>query len=257
MPTGKISQFLKRIKKLIVVEEGEPYLELHAKSIAQETNIKLKVYGKENGFFPLPFEYNVPTVIKGIGKVLGIKNPVDYEELEDMTAAAKKLAPKRPPTFCAGCPHIAAFYALKRATRGKAAYTGDIRCYGLGYLPPFNGIDLLLCMGGSIGMACGLQYIIEEPVVAIIGDSTFFHSGLSPLASAVYNRANLTLLVLDNSATAMTGFQPHRAPEGTGQMPTDGPMGLWSGSIGQPWTSSSGRHFGTSSTPQWRSSRWI
>ena len=216
LPAKKISAFLKGLDKLIVVEEGEPYLELHAKAFAQEAALSLKIYGKENGFFPLPYEYDVPTVVKGISKVVGPEVPIDYEALEKGASMAKALAPNRPPTFCAGCPHTATFYALRRATKGKAAFSGDIGCYGLGFMPPFNGIDFFLCMGSSIGLASGVQYVIDEPVVAVIGDSTFFHSGLSPLASAVYNQANLTLLILDNSATSMTGFQPH---PGTGNRP--------------------------------------
>jgi len=141
--------------------------------------------------------------------VCGVNLPMNYGDLEKRALPAKKLAPIRPPTFCAGCPHTASFYALRRATKGKAALSGDIGCYGLGYLPPFKGIDSIICMGASIGIASGLQYVIKEPSVAIIGDSTFFHSGLSPLANAIYNRANLTLLILDNSSTAMTGFQPN------------------------------------------------
>lgn len=209
LPKRKMGKFLETIKRLIVVEEGEPYLEEYVKSIALDANPSVKVYGKENGFLPEPYDYDVPTVIKGISKACGVKPPMDYEDLERRAAAAKKLAPNRPPTFCAGCPHTATFYALRRATKGKAALSGDIGCYGLGFLPPFKGIDSIICMGASLGIASGLQYVIEEPVVAIIGDSTFFHAGLSPLASAIYNRANFTLLILDNSATAMTGFQPN------------------------------------------------
>jgi len=215
LPSDKITDFLKGIKKLIVVEEGEPYLEMHAKSLAFDAKLDLDIYGKENGFFPLPYEYNVPIVIKGICNALGIKVPVDYEGIEKKASAAKDLAPKRPPTFCPGCPHTATFYALRRATKGEVAFSGDIGCYSLGFLPPFSGIDLMLCMGGSVGMASGLQYVIDKPVVALIGDSTFFHSGLSPLVSAVYNQANFTLFILDNSATAMTGLQPH---PGTGEL---------------------------------------
>jgi len=220
LPSKKIRRFLKGIDKLIVVEEGEPYLELHAKAFAQEAGLSLKIHGKDDGVFPLPYEYDVPIVVKGISKVTGAGLPIDYEALDKEAGAARALAPNRPPTFCAGCPHTATFYALRRATKGKAVYSGDIGCYGLGFMPPFNGIDFFLCMGSSIGLASGVQYVIDEPIVAVIGDSTFFHSGLSPLASAVYNQANFTLLILDNRATSMTGFQPH---PGTGIRPGSTP----------------------------------
>lgn len=216
LPSNVIMDFVKPIKTLIVVEEGEPFLELRVRAMVQEAGLSIKICGKQNGFVPLPYEFDVPTVIKAICKVLEMDVPMDYAEIERKTAESAGLAPNRPPTFCAGCPHTATFYALRRATKGKAAFSGDIGCYGLGFLPPFNGLDLMLCMGGSIGMAAGLQYVIDKPTVAIIGDSTFFHSGLSPLASAVYNQSNLTLLILDNSATSMTGLQPH---PGTGKLP--------------------------------------
>lgn len=216
LPSNVIMDFVNPLKALIVVEEGEPFIELRVRALVQESGLSIKIYGKQNDFVPLPYEFDVPTVIKAICKVLEIDTPMDYAEIERKTAESAGIAPNRPPTFCAGCPHTATFYALKRATKGKAAFSGDIGCYGLGFLPPFNGLDLMLCMGGSIGMAAGLQYVIDKPTVAVIGDSTFFHSGLSPLASAVYNQSNLTLLILDNSATSMTGLQPH---PGTGNLP--------------------------------------
>jgi len=120
--------------------------------------------------------------------------------------------PPRPPTFCPGCPHRATFYALRRAVnrrRVKAIYSGDIGCYSLGLYEPFREQDIIIEMGGSIGTANGLARAAREQVpIAIIGDSTFFHAGIPGLVNAVYNRAPMLLLVLDNRTTAMTGEQP-------------------------------------------------
>ncbi|GAH36813.1 unnamed protein product, partial [marine sediment metagenome] len=88
-------------------------------------------------------------------------------------------------------------------------YPGDIGCYDLAYNPPLEAVDVQICMGGSFGIANGLAHVVEAPIIAHLGDSTFFHAGIPPLINAVYNKANITMVILDNSATAMTGFQPH------------------------------------------------
>ncbi len=153
----------------------------------------------------------------------GVKPPVDFDaqdKLRDETAA---LLPLRPPTMCAGCPHRASFYAIniacqqyERETGVTPVRTGDIGCYALGANPPLNSDDVAVCMGGGFGIANGLAHVLDAPVVAHLGDSTFFHSGIPPMLNAVYNKANITMVVLDNSTTGMTGFQPHPGapPEG-------------------------------------------
>ena len=125
--------------------------------------------------------------------------------------------------MCTGCSHRASHYAIKLASRkvardyGKEVeviYPSDIGCYNLAYNPPLEAADTTICMGGSFGIANGLAHVVDAPIVAHLGDSTFFHSGIPPLINAVYNKANITMVIMDNSATAMTGFQPH---PGTGQ----------------------------------------
>ena len=117
--------------------------------------------------------------------------------------------PERSPALCPGCPHRAFFYNLRRYKR-KGMIAGDIGCYSMGALPPFEAVDMLISMGASIGMAHGFERAGgQETAIATIGDSTFFHSGMAPLASAVYNRSNITVAVLDNRITAMTGQQEH------------------------------------------------
>ena len=124
------------------------------------------------------------------------------------------IVPPRPPALCPGCPHRAFFYAMSMNKR-RAVISGDIGCYSMGVLPPFQAMDMLISMGASIGMAHGFKQAGgQEAVVATIGDSTFFHSGMGPLASAVYNKSNIVVAVLDNRITAMTG-QQHNPGTGT------------------------------------------
>ena len=209
LPHELIAGFLKDLEILIVCEELEPYLEDRIKAIAKDANPKLKIYGKRSGHFPVEFEYNSQIVMAGITKALHLKLPKDFEAIEARARQLTKDLPARTPVFCPGCPHQASLYALKQAIGESAVFAGDIGCYTLGVQPPHNAIDTCLCMGASIGLASGIQYFTDDPVVAIIGDSTFFHAGLPALASAIYNKANLTVVVLDNDTTAMTGHQPH------------------------------------------------
>ena len=210
LPEKKLADFLSKIKKAIILEEQDPHLELHVKAIANDANPGLKVYGKQNGYFPLTYEYSATVAIQGICAALEIKPPLDYKALAQKAAEAQKVAPPRPPVLCAGCPHTASIYALSRATRGKTiSCLGDVGCYGMAAFPPLDMVDVIVCMGSGTGMACGLSYISADPIVALIGDSTFFHAGLPALANAVYNRANFTLMLLDNGTTGTTGLQPN------------------------------------------------
>ncbi|HWI54296.1 MAG TPA: thiamine pyrophosphate-dependent enzyme, partial [Desulfobacteria bacterium] len=125
--------------------------------------------------------------------------------------------PERAPTLCAGCPHRASFYAFKEAARKHdAIFTGDIGCYTLGVMPPLAAVDTCLCMGASVTIASGLSAVEKDRKhIAFLGDSTFFHTGLSGLINAVYNNSDIVLVVLDNRTTAMTGHQPHPGLEKT------------------------------------------
>ena len=120
----------------------------------------------------------------------------------------------RPPVLCKGCPHRETYNAVKEALKaiGKeetAIYPTDIGCYTLGLLPPINMADYLICMGSSVGSSCGFSVATRQKVISFIGDSTFFHSGISPLVNAVHNGHKFCLVILDNSTTAMTGHQPN------------------------------------------------
>jgi indolepyruvate ferredoxin oxidoreductase alpha subunit len=118
--------------------------------------------------------------------------------------------PQRPPNLCAGCSHRATYYAVKQAAAGmETIYPTDIGCYTLGLLPPLSMADFLICMGSSVGTACGFSQATDKKVIGFIGDSTFFHSGIPGLVNAVFNNHNFTLVILDNGTTAMTGHQPN------------------------------------------------
>ena len=195
LPRKLIRKFLEHCERVLVVEELEPYIEDYAKTF----NL-CEVHGKD--FIPREYELNVNIVKKAIYDFLGLKS-------EEKSIGISLDLPIRPPVLCAGCPHRALFYALKKVTKEKI-YCGDIGCYTLGINPPLKTIDTCLCMGASITKACGMFHAgVKEKPIALIGDSTFLHTGIPGLLNAVYNNANITVIILDNKTTAMTGHQPH------------------------------------------------
>ena len=216
LPEELVKRLFNSVEEVLVVEELEPFVENHVKVIAQEANIQTKIHGKD--LIPLIGELSTRKVTEAIAGLTKSRLPINFTEIDKVEQEVAALLPFRPPVLCAGCPHRATEYAIKVASRrvakdyGKGVepiYPGDISCAALAYLPPLEIPDLLLCMGGGFGMANGLAHVVKAPVVAQLGDSTFFHSGIPPLINAVYNKANITMVVLDNSITAMTGFQPH------------------------------------------------
>jgi|Deesub1362A_J573_1020465.scaffolds.fasta_scaffold00065_96 indolepyruvate ferredoxin oxidoreductase alpha subunit len=209
LPEKTIEDFLSRLDKIAIVEEVDPFVELHVRALAKDYGVE--IYGKYNGYFPLNYELNIPTVEKGIAKMLGVKPVADYDSALQRASEIQKIAPPRPPVFCPGCPHAASFYAIKKVSEkyGGAALPSDIGCYTLGVNKPFEAVDICLCMGGGIGISNGLVRVVRNKVIATVGDSTFYHAAIPALINAVHTNANLTLIVLDNSTTAMTGHQPH------------------------------------------------
>jgi len=190
LPTRLLRDFCARYEAVYVVEEGEPFIEEIMRSLGI-ANLK----GKE--LFGVMDEYS-PARLRA---ALGLGTPP--KPFSDGIA----LLP-RPPMFCVGCGHRTVFAALRQL---KVTVAGDIGCYTLGALPPFEAEHTTFCMGASIGTAVGLKRAGHERVVAVIGDSTFVHAGIPPLIDAVYNGDKLTLVILDNTATGMTGSQPHPA----------------------------------------------
>jgi indolepyruvate ferredoxin oxidoreductase alpha subunit len=216
LPEELVIEFLKSVKEVLVVEELDPFVELHVKAIANEHDIPVKIHGQD--LLTNIGELSTRKVTEAVMKLTQAKPPIDFTNLDKLAKETAPLLPWRPPALCAGCPHRATHHAIKTAAKkvareiGKdveAIYPGDIGCYSLGYNPPLEAEDTTICMGGSFGIANGLSHVVKVPIVAHLGDSTFFHAGIPPMVNAVYNKANITMVIMDNSATAMTGFQPH------------------------------------------------
>ena len=209
-PKAPIAEFLGSVKKVLVVEEVEPYIEEIAKVCAQESKLQVEIAGKGQELVPLAFELD-PLKVKGaIGKFFGI--PVEQRKIFE----APKL-PMRPPNLCPGCPHRATYYSVKQVFGEEAIYPTDIGCYTLGILPPLSAADFLICMGSGVSAGAGFSKVQDKPVVPFIGDSTFFHAGIPGLINAVSNGHKILLVILDNGTTAMTGHQPHPGVELTPQ----------------------------------------
>ncbi len=217
LPEKVIAEFLKNHEKIIVVEELEPYLEMQVKAIAKDYAPNVKIYGKiGRHYFPREFELSTRKVMMGLAEITGKEPPIDFRRIDEEYAETMKDLPSRPPILCAGCPHRASFYVIKKATGENAIYTTDIGCYALGIAPPLKVGDILICMGASIGTAQGISKTTGKETIAVLGDSTFFHAAIPGLINAVYNNHKVTLVVLDNLTTAMTGSQPHPGTGVTG-----------------------------------------
>lgn len=193
LPDRLIREFASKVDTLFVVEELDPFLEEQIRALG------LEVIGKSR--FPIIGELNADIVSAGLeGREPSSASGLDAE------------VPGRPPVLCPGCPHRGFFHTLKKL---GAIVTGDIGCYTLGVLPPLETMDTCVCMGASIGNALGIRRAQspedKRPVVAVIGDSTFVHSGITGLIDAVYNGTAATICILDNRTTAMTGGQDHPA----------------------------------------------
>ncbi|SPF50866.1 Indolepyruvate oxidoreductase subunit IorA [Syntrophobacter sp. SbD1] len=206
MPDNLIKTFLEGCERVLVVEEGEPYMEVEVKAFAQERGLTLPIDGKAPDLFSRLYEFDPAMVRKTIAAHFGISyNPPAVADLSDIPEIAQ-----RPPNLCAGCSHRASYYIVKKAAEGmETVYPTDIGCYTLGVLPPLSMADFLICMGSSAGTGCGFSKAAGKKVISFIGDSTFFHSGIPGLINAVFNNHNLTLVILDNGTTAMTGHQPN------------------------------------------------
>ena len=193
LPKNLIGEFFKKVKKVYIVEELDPFL---------EDNIKAMGFKPKGGkdLFPICGELNPLLVEKGmLGKKFKPPQPVFKESL-----------PPRPPNLCPGCPHRGLFHVLRKF---KVFTAGDIGCYTLGAYPPLEVVNSNICMGSSIGSVHGMSKALEEAgkgkIAAVIGDSTFLHGGVHPLMNLVYNKSYGTIIILDNRTTGMTGSQEH------------------------------------------------
>ena len=210
-PEDFILKALEGVKEVLCIEELSPFIEEQILKAAGKHHLALRVSGKLDGSVPHNGENSVELCTGILNTFLGVRTGYDQRDLSDAPAL-----PVRPPVLCAGCPHRASFYAVKKAMKGrKAVFCGDIGCYTLGNAMPLDMVDTCLCMGAGITMAQGLSHMNRDTVsFAFVGDSTFFASGMTGVVNAVYNEADMILCVLDNSTTAMIGHQPH---PGTGR----------------------------------------
>ncbi|MEW5919707.1 MAG: indolepyruvate ferredoxin oxidoreductase subunit alpha [Bacillota bacterium] len=207
LPDEPTREFLKKVDKVLVIEEQEPVIEDQVVRLVWNEKLGVEVYGKRTGEVSRFGEFDVDRAASFIQAFLG----QELKTAEKITEKAAPTLPGRPPILCAGCGHRAAFYAFAKAgAKGDAVFCGDIGCYTLGYAAPLHATDTCLCMGGGLTVAYGLSLVEKErPHVAIIGDSTFLHAGMTGLLNIVYNQGNVTVVILDNETTAMTGHQPH------------------------------------------------
>lgn len=206
MPDKLIKDFLAGCNKVLVVEEGEPFMEESIKAFAYEAGISAEIKGKGDNFFSRLYEFD-PSMIK---KVMAEYFDIPYTPVTSVDLSGVPEIPNRPPNLCAGCSHRAVFYAVKKASEGMdVMHPSDIGCYTLGFLPPLSMGDFVVCMGASSSTSAGFSTVTDKKVISFVGDSTFFHSGISGLMNAVFNNHNFTYIILDNRTTAMTGHQPN------------------------------------------------
>lgn len=199
-PEGLLARLAGGGGQLLVIEEGYPFLERQVRGVLPHA---WEVRGRESGDLPLDGELTPDLVRQALG----------LPHRPHLSPSPLPL-PGRPPQLCRGCPHADSFAAVREALAGfpESVVTSDIGCYTLGALPPYSAIESCVCMGASVGMAKGAADAGLRPALAVIGDSTFLHSGVTPLMDAVAAGTPVTLLILDNGTVAMTGLQPTVLP---------------------------------------------
>lgn len=201
-PDTLIREFAAQVKMLVIVEEGDAIIQEHVESLGLPNG--LQIIGKPQ--VPVMGELSADILASRERNLPGAEQIVAPPSVTKKSPSHDSISiPARPPVLCPGCPHRGIFYALGQL---DVVVTGDIGCYSLGVLPPLSRIDTILCMGGGISMAHGMDKANNSrPVVGICGDSTFFHSGITGLIDIAYNRGRATIIVVDNRVTAMTGHQ--------------------------------------------------
>ena len=192
-----VADFIKKFDKVLVIEELDGYLEKEVQRLS--TNPKLEIFGKD--LLPEIGELNIEKVKIALAKITG-------KEIK-INKAKQPVLPRRFPKLCDGCPYWYVFPIIKKLAPEGTVFGGDIGCYMIAGYPPHNIQDYEFCMGSSLGIAHGVKKATKQKVIAFIGDGTFFHSGISGLINAVYNKSNPLFIILDNRITAMTGHQPN------------------------------------------------
>ncbi|HET7839193.1 MAG TPA: thiamine pyrophosphate-dependent enzyme [Rectinemataceae bacterium] len=200
IPHAALRELASRVKRILVLEEGYPFVERHLRGVLDPA---LPIAGKESGEVPLTGELSPDSIRPALGL-----------PAREGQAGRGLVPPRRPPQLCAGCPHGDSFSFLTEALKGHQVFTvnADIGCYTLGALPPYNAVETVVEMGASFGMARGASESGLRPAVGVIGDSTFYHSGIPNLVDAVSHGTNVKFMILDNATTGMTGAQPTIMP---------------------------------------------
>ncbi|MBQ4465431.1 MAG: indolepyruvate ferredoxin oxidoreductase subunit alpha [Oscillospiraceae bacterium] len=209
-PEDMAVEFLQGLDEVLCIEELDPVIERELTYLCGKHHLNVNIRGKLTHDVKNAGENTCASVAADIANFMG------WDTAKPQETEAPPALPVRPPVLCAGCPHRASFYAVKQAMKGKkAVFCGDIGCYTLGNAMPLDMVDTCLCMGAGVNITQGIGRIEPDTTCfAFVGDSTFFASAITGAVNAVYNQANMTLVVLDNSTTAMTGHQPH---PGTGR----------------------------------------
>ena len=211
LPVKQTAELLRSVDHLLVAEEVDPFVELHIRALAKECNPNLVIHGRMSGDLPREGELSEVTLTSALTRILGLENPI--RPRPELESRSRETIFERMLTLCAGCPHRATVYALKQAVLrvkgdlNNVVINGDIGCYGLAHSPPMSFEDTYFCMGASIGVSQGMKRAGIDSI-AFIGDGTFFHAGIPALINAVYNKADIKIVVADNQTIAMTGFQP-------------------------------------------------
>jgi len=236
LPSSKIRDFLAQIDVALVLEELDPLIETQVLALIAEAGLRIEVFGKRNGLLPRVGDYSLELVEMALAKVDELsgrplvwekprapESPAGMQEVslpkangpDELRTSQEIAAPPRSLEFCPGCPHRMTYYALNRAieqlgfSQDEVITTGDVGCTIIGMNAPLDACWTEVSMGASIGIAQGFKYAgIERPVLAAMGDGTFYHNGIAGLLNAVQSGVNLTLIILDNSRSAMTGMQP-------------------------------------------------
>lgn len=223
LPEGVLRRLITQVDRILVLEELEPFIELRVKAMIADIGKPIRLYGKCDNTLPRVGEYNYNVVEEAMSKLLRFEIAKESFDIEKEKEQGRRLAPGRSLPFCPGCPHSATYAAMRQAFRQlgygqeDVIVTGDIGCTILGMNPPFNMCWTEVSMGASIGQAIGLRYAgIEKPIIAAIGDSTFFHAGIPPTINTSWYKTDIVIAVLDNQITAMTGHQPSPSSGYTG-----------------------------------------
>ncbi|MFX0141086.1 MAG: thiamine pyrophosphate-dependent enzyme [Candidatus Hodarchaeota archaeon] len=203
----EIADFIQNLEKIIIIEELEPFLETKIAEIAQNFKIEVEIIGQK--FFPKYDEFSIGLVATSLAKIFNKKPKEQMLKAINYFNSYKEIIPSRFPTFCAGCPERATLYGILKATNHleNTIICGDIGCYVMSFFPPQHCSDLVICMSGGLSAAIGMSSKSDQKILAMIGDSTFFHTGMAPLAEAIGYNSNVLLIIFENSWTAMTGHQ--------------------------------------------------